>query len=121
LAAKIVVKDLAAMYKVAEKLRNLLNIAYFKDRLERTQSNGYGDLQFNAWFEGQVVEVKISHEHMDYMDTREHPVYEIVRSLNENPKELTLAERTLSDGLKEVSTQTYSVVWEQILFNEVVL
>jgi hypothetical protein len=121
LGAKFIVETLEEAYKLAAVFATLdgpLQPVGFADRFVEPQKSGYRDLQFEMLFEGLIVEVKICHELMDELDSVEHKIYEIVRTLEPKKDRLNSSERMVLEQLNEISKRLYADAWNRVLERE---
>jgi hypothetical protein len=119
LAGTLIVSGLEQMYLTAEQLGQTFDVISFKDRLVNRVKSGYGDLQFLVNFNGHLAEIKVVHILFQQIDTYEHKIYEIQRSVEvQYPDELPLAELLVTQALTSASFEMYNNAWNWILSQE---
>jgi hypothetical protein len=117
LAAKLVFPTLHALYTAAPQVGQAFSVVGFRDRFVQPRSSGYRDLQFVVDLHGHCAEIKLCHGLFDQLDTHEHTLYELRRSL-EARAELTTIDELVLDKLAAVSADLFSAVWTRVLSEE---
>ena len=127
LAGKAVVPSLSEMYRVAALVKEHFDVRGFRDRVVQPRASGYRDLQFIVSVNEQLAEFKIIHATFDELDSYEHRLYEMRRSLEAKTQSvLTPGSPTLSaievlvlDNLIDVSAHLFQQAWKLVLQQEV--
>ena len=127
LGAKVVVDSLWGLYDVASKIPQLFPVVAYRDRVVFNQK-GYRDLQFVVDVGGHYAEVKVMHRLIDKLDSYEHRIYEIRRSLEakqnipvpgtQDPVVLDPIEQLVLDKLRATSADLFNDAWKMVLAAE---
>ena len=127
LAGKVVAGSLHDLYRLAGLAVKHFDVRGFRDRVVRPRASGYRDLQFIIQVEGQLAEFKVIHAVFDELDSYEHRLYEMRRSLEAKAHavlaptspSLSAIEVLVLDNLISVSAHLFQQAWNLVLRQEV--
>jgi hypothetical protein len=115
--AQITFTKIDDLYKAVKKLFGQVNVVKFKDTIIGARAkSGYGDVKLSLKMSnGHIVELKLLLKEVEEISSREHALYEIVRSRTKPGVEpvLTAEEKTLLDAYKVEYDAAFSKMAEQ--------
>ncbi|WP_158680022.1 hypothetical protein [Deinococcus sp. NW-56] len=114
LAGKIVFTALADIYASAEQVSDTFTVVGFRDRFLEPRSSGYRDMQFIVDLGHHLAEVKLALAAFDELDSYEHRLYEMRRTLEVLPQ-LSAVQTVVLETLDDASTLMFSRVWNSLV------